>query len=405
MIMEKFHDPSLGCVQDHLDDSAFQLIGLPLPAWFINSDHKLLFENKRSHWDTIVDKFPLHVAPGLDSILSTASPPSLDIFQTLPPAEPNTWGVYAVTLVRASSIPKLYIGSGTSVDGRVKSRCNAYISGSGPFSKHVRKALDDGYSIDTIGMLCSTPLPKHNPEHVPALRSRILVLESVFTIIFCASIPWVTDDAFIRNFFPWSRQDVPWSPACNHLSLSESVKADLQLTDAERISAALAVAQRGREKTQRHRDRERAKDEEKFRQTRRDQNKSWSAANPGAVNKMAADVRHRARDAQRFRCEVCEHNFASQYYLDEHKTRQVHLDAVKNGRKILKPVSQAGLNKRQRDDAGRESKEFYCPLCETSLPNATGLKRHNLGKKHNKRASQVAEAGSITASSSTSYSI
>lgn len=65
-------------------------------------------------------------------------------------------------------------------------------------------------------------------------------------------------------------------PACSHLLLSEGVKADLRLTDAERIAAALAVAQRGREKAQRFRDRSRAKDPEKFLEAGSKQVKKWS---------------------------------------------------------------------------------------------------------------------------------
>lgn len=105
------YDPTLGPVDRYLDDDAFRLLGLPLPAWYINSDHK------RPFWDTIATKFPLQTASGLDTVLSANTPPSLDFFQTLPTSKPKTWGVYAITLIKPLSTPKLYIGSCTSVDG------------------------------------------------------------------------------------------------------------------------------------------------------------------------------------------------------------------------------------------------------------------------------------------------
>jgi len=66
----------------------------------------------------------------------------------------------------------------------------------------------------------------------------MLLLEAVFTILFCACVKRSTD-AVIADLLPWPREKhvFKWEPLCSHLSLTEGIRADLSLT-AEELEAA-----------------------------------------------------------------------------------------------------------------------------------------------------------------------
>ncbi|PVI02897.1 hypothetical protein DM02DRAFT_653050 [Periconia macrospinosa] len=162
--------------------------------------------------------------------------------------------------------------------------------------------------------------------------------------MFYASTKMVTDDAFISDVFLSPRSDITsWKPACTHLSLSESVRADLGLTAEQLIVAHQYRLNRGRAKTERYRKRKRR------------------------VNEIAASVRAKAKELQRFRCEVCDHNAAIQLAFDYHLQTAAHAEAVKNGGKVVKPLSAAALSRRASRAAALESREYYCAPCDTFL--------------------------------------
>ncbi|KAL6709292.1 hypothetical protein ACN47E_001699 [Coniothyrium glycines] len=96
--MESFYDPSNGTVEAHIDDAAFTLLNLDLPSWYISTQLKVTFAS-RSAFNSVVSSAPPRVAPGLASVLSSKTPPSLDVFRGLPqPSGPKKWAVYALTL-------------------------------------------------------------------------------------------------------------------------------------------------------------------------------------------------------------------------------------------------------------------------------------------------------------------
>lgn len=377
--MEALYDARLGSVESHIDAAGFRLVDLDLPSWYINSEIKVAFAS-RSMWDSVVSDAPLQVAPGLDSVLSTSTPPSLDFFRGLPkPAASKQWAVYALTLEHPQLQPMLYIGSGTHARDGVQGRHTGYLKGYGVIGRLVQHALNKGYTL-TFGMLCWTALPP--PQLVPRLRARFLALESVFTVIFCACIKMIMDDAFIPDFFLWPRAGITWKPACTHLSLSEGVRADLNLTEEELVHARELRLQRDALKTQRYRKRKRDEDEEAFLENNLAQHNSWSERNPGRVNEIAADVRKKAKDLERFRCEVCDHNAATQYALDAHLQSQAHLDAEKRGRKVLKPLSAAAQNRRASRANAIANRTYFCVPCQKACTSSTDLQRHNDKKKH-----------------------
>lgn len=383
--MEEFYDPSKGGVEAHIDAAGFELVSLELPNWYINPDIKVSFTSRAS-WDSNVRSAPLEVASEMATVLSSTTPPDLDFFRQLPKPtqsrQSKQWAVYAGILEHPQLPPHLYIGSGTNAEGGVQTRQYTYESGTGCISEFVRALLKQGYTLN-FGMLCWTPLP--SADLVPRTRARFLSLESVFTIIFCACIKMIMDDLFIPGFFLWSRESVTWKPACTHLSLSESVRADLKLTKEELLAAQECRRKRNVEKTQRYRKRRREEDEEGYLKENLDQHNAWSARNRDRVNEIAASVRTRAKEAQRFRCEVCDHNATSQTHLDDHLRSAAHAEAERNGRKILKPLSAAALNRRASRAAAVANRTYYCKPCDKVCTSSTDLKRHNSKKKHKDR--------------------
>ncbi|QRD06273.1 hypothetical protein JI435_307780, partial [Parastagonospora nodorum SN15] len=377
--MEDPYDARYGSIESHIDAAGFQLVNLNLPSWYINPDIKVAFASL-SQWDNVVRDAPLQVAPGLAEVLSSSKPPGLDFFRRLPkPPASKLWAVYALILEHLELEPVLYIGSGTSASAGVQGRHTGYLTGSGNIPVLVKLALNQGYSL-CFGMLCWTPLPP--PQLVPRLRARFLALESVFAVIFCACVKMIMDDVFIPDFFLWSRAEVTWKPGCTHLSLSESVRADLELTEEELVLAHELRLQRNVAKTQRCRKRKREEDEELYLQNNLAQHQAWSERNPGRVNEIAADVRNKAKDLQRFRCEVCDHNAATQHALDSHLLTKAHLDAEKAGRKVLKPLSAAALNRRASREAAIANRVHYCAPCDKACTSSTDLKRHKDKQKH-----------------------
>lgn len=117
--MESFYEASSGPVESFIDNSAFNLVSLNLPRWYINADLKVTC-TPRSNWDKMVIDYPLTARPGLDSVLSAGDPPDLDFFRLGPqPTKDNEWAVYTVLCEHLSDPdepPILYVGSGTNAE-------------------------------------------------------------------------------------------------------------------------------------------------------------------------------------------------------------------------------------------------------------------------------------------------
>lgn len=386
--MEALYKSNLNRNQTLLDDIAFDLVNLDLPKWYINADIKVAFRT-RAMWDSVVSSSsPLTPAPGLEEVLSGSSPPSIDYFKTLPQPSKSQkqWAVYALVLEKLDCKPKLYVGSGTNALDSVKARFASYTNLTS-LPELIDNALKEGYSITSRGMLCWVDLPP--PHLVPRLRARMLALEAVLTIVFYACRKTIMDDLFIPDFFIWQRQDVSWDPACTHLSLSKGVRGDLQLSDEElTLAAAARLTQRrtaGVIYRRKYRQRKRDEDEEAYLLQELRQHQKWSANNPGRRNEIAAGVRQRAKDTERFRCDLCEINFFCQYDKDQHLKSNQHAEAVKNGGKVVKELSYAALAKRASRAAAKARSDHFCEACQKPFDSIDALKRHQKTKVHQKK--------------------
>lgn len=108
----------------------------------------------RDVYDSVILSSPLSFVAGLDGILCSDSPPSLEFFRCLPaPPALLVWGIYAFLLEKVGAQALLYIGSGTNTDKGIKIRLNQYFHGSGSFSIFMTQAIEAGYHISHKGLL------------------------------------------------------------------------------------------------------------------------------------------------------------------------------------------------------------------------------------------------------------
>ncbi|KAI7079003.1 hypothetical protein KC340_g16289 [Hortaea werneckii] len=374
--MEALFQKSLGqTIESFVDDAASRLASLQLPTWYITTEMRLLIGNSTSY-NQIASKSPLRVASGLEVVLSSPDPPSVAFFKALPKSSKifKTWAVYALVLERPNSRPRLYIGSGTNGVGSASSRMSNYEQ-EVLLPAKVKQALAEGFIIKSKGMLCWTALPK--PESAPRLRRRLLALEAVFTVVFCACVPTPMDFFFIPDFFLWNRDAVEWDPLCTHLPLSEKPKGDITLSEDElRLGEELRKKLRA-ESQARSRQRQRDADEAAYLQRNHDQHAKWAAENRPSINKRAGETRKRAKDSQRFRCHVCEYNAATQVAYNDHLRSESHKANAEAGRKLTTPLTDAGVRMKARRARGKTAKEFQCVPCDKAFGTAYDLKRHN----------------------------
>jgi len=100
----------------------------------------------------------------------------------------------------------------------------------------------------------------------------------------------------------------------------------------------------------------------------------------------------KVKKSGKWSCKPCGKAFISQYALNDHKSRSLHLNKVK-GYNYSRP------DKKCREDETKAAKTFHCSLCNSSCTSASKLRIHNDGPMHIKRvaaaaAAQAAETGS-----------
>ena len=99
--------------------------------------------------------------------------------------------------------------------------------------------------------------------------------------------------------------------------------------------------------------------------------------------KIAAKVRNKAKDEQRFYCDDCQKPFATQSALDKHNNSQTHLDRVAGIEQSTITKSAIAVNT-VREQA-KKDKTYYCSVCDKAYGNDYNLQRHLATALHAKR--------------------
>lgn len=210
---------------------------------------KIALTEDKSKLSDVSDANPLYLPAQARSILSKPrhSPPKWADFLTLPDssARPSAWGVYMICMQHPTTHDqKMYAGSGTDSRQGLKHRMDSYTSKSGPsLPRHVGIAIDRGYVIIHVGIVCAIDLPAVGLR--PRARAFMKGAEAYSGLIFHCVFPAITD-SWTKHLLLWARDDIDWSPLCGHSALSEGVRGDLELTPEELEAADATRAARYR---------------------------------------------------------------------------------------------------------------------------------------------------------------
>ncbi|KAF7934116.1 uncharacterized protein EAE97_008476 [Botrytis byssoidea] len=319
---------------------------------------------------TIKSTMKLEFAPNLFETLSDPSPPSLSFFKSLPIVRGPFWAVYVVLMEKAGSAPKLYVGSGTSVAGGYKSRCETYLSGkTARMPIGVRRALKHGYAIAKFGCLCWCSVPPSSL--VPRTRLRIIALEGIFTCLFFASRHYAMDWNWI-GFMPWARSELLWVSLGTHLPFSEMVRGEMELSSEELDALEeRRIARRNlRQLSWYYKQVETVPG---YHAHRANIKAKWYEKNRLKGQAQLAASREKAKREKRYRCNPCDQNFPSPSGLARHRRGRLHLDKVNGVERIITPKihTQNARFQRYIDD-----KRFYCVVHDHAFGSKQRLQKH-----------------------------
>lgn len=387
VVADEMNSPRMDGLQTLVDDLNWEHLTATGPGTYVNPAIKTALGNK-SAYDKLCSEAPLTYAPGLDDVLSSPSPPSIEYFESLPVPEDfeKGWGVYGIVLAKPDGRSKLYIGSGTDSAKGHLSRVVVYVDKKAKrLPVFVKLAYEAGWKLKHIGMICWQPIPR--PGLQPRLRARILTKEAFFTTHFFAAFETRYEGS--RLLLEWDRDDVDYDPMGSHSPLLEKFNGDLGLTDEE--LEALAVARR--EWAKGSDERERAKDPEAYLARKRKEKAAWTALNKEKVAEQHRNTIRRTLAAKKHYCSDCEVALASPAALKLHLLTKSHLRKVAdiaNGRQYI--PSQNAARSAKHVAAAKASKKNYCTICGKAFGLPAHLKKHLTSKKHLAKAKLLEEA-------------
>ncbi|KZL63107.1 pyruvate carboxylase, partial [Colletotrichum incanum] len=321
------------------------------PKSIKNSVFALLFPAK-DDMEAILLASGFQFANGLWDAIRSEVPPALSFFKGIPAEFSKRWAIYVLVLEKAGCRPKVYIGAGTEKRSGVSTRIGQYRRGEN-FSTYVQKAVNEGFSIAHMGLLCWVPLPPASKRS--SLRALVLVVEAAFTLWFW-TIRSRTSTYGMPSLGPWSPDSMEYDGCCGHFSLREGGAELMDRLSAEEIDAI---------------DRER-----KLRNSRRDalkRDKEGACLN-------AKKTRANALSRKKWFCSFCNVNFGARNQLRHHQTLQKHIDNVAGVKRIVQ-----NPRAKERRAENFAAKRYYCELCDYTAKTQQKLNCHLATKKHPKK--------------------
>jgi len=335
-----------------------------------------------------VHSAPLEFSLGLFEAMQASSPPELSFFLNLPSDSVDRWGIYVLVLQKPGATPCIYIGSGTNAKGGVRTRLLQY-DRKHLLPLYVKAALDDGYEIVHKGLILWCPIP--SAAEVPRLRVLFVAIEAACSFLFWA-MKSNSKDYGMSASCPWPRASFLYRGLCSHNAMSEGVAGDFDLSSEQLEEMAAVVKEKARaymaeyHRRARLEDPVRLRERQRVNQTNFDKN-SWEKSLP-------RHKRHheKQKESKAFYCDVCEHASAKKRAYDAHMLSKRHLKKVAS---VGAPPKKQ--KNRETAEANKASKKYFCELCDVSCCSQYELDRHNRSGCHQKK---VAYAESKSSSSS-----
>ncbi|KAM0391007.1 hypothetical protein ACHAQC_007186 [Fusarium culmorum] len=315
----------------------------------------------------------LQFAPGLLDIVQAPLPVTIRVFKSLPAPQLGQWGVYVIVLKKHGHRPKVYVGSGTSKYG-VHTRLNLYTNGlTYRLPVGIVAAMEDGWMITHQGLLCWILMPA--PALFPLNRLLFLALEATFGFAF-----WAMDSnrqyVAMDKVCLWHPSDLEYDGICSHSALSESVRADFDLTEEELTAHAAEREKRARElhaiNGANWHYAQMAYNYDEYSSVAYEKNLRHRAEHPRRHTAQNAKYRSQAVIEKRYRCEECDISYTSMAILTRHYKTDKHKDRL------------LGLN---------NSHPFRCYVCNSTYPSFVNLCVHNESKTHKKNVAAAIAAG------------
>jgi hypothetical protein len=311
-------------------------------------------------------------ANDLMDALQSKQPPTLAFFKTLPTDTKGLWGVYLIVLEKIGQRPKIYIGCSFNIAG-MNTRFSSYNNGHA-IPHWVQQALYDKYTITYKGVLCWTPIP--DPSNRFPTRALLLLLETVFSVVFWAMCS--RTKSYGMPVLPsWELDTFEYDGCCGHVAISEGVRGEEDGLTARQIAIKEA------EMDKRYKQQMRLGGQKYYQKVKAGEFPGWYERKRATNKKSHAKV----KKSKKWYCKPCDKAFYSQYWLNDHKTRSIHLNKV-NNHQYARP------DKQRKIEEAKAAKTFYCSICDSARASASDLKRHKKGPRHLKRAAAIAEASS-----------
>ncbi|KAK0109416.1 DEAD-box ATP-dependent RNA helicase [Cadophora gregata] len=345
-----------------------------------NIEHEVAFP-ARGAMESFWKRLPLQFASGLLPALQSSSPPTINYFKSLSLSPEKKWAIYLLVLEHEDSgrRPRVYVGSGTSVQMGVKSRLNKYdrreqngTTGSdNPMPRWVEKSMLEGYKITHKCLLCWTGLPK--ASDVFHLRSLFLILETVFAFLFAAMVN--RDKSYgMADFCPWSRESFTYDGLCGHSAMTEQLGIhhpdatpdEINRCAAERTAASVA---------------------------RREASRAPGSKATNQVNYINSHL-----GAADYRCEPCNQTFGAKANYDNHMKTDRHARKVEEASGVPKVYKGRGGAQN-----ARMNKTFWCEDCQRPCDSQKRLESHLAGKPHLKQLRVLALAAAKASKSAAPF--
>lgn len=320
-----------------------------------------------------VQAAPLVFCEGLLKAMQASTPPALAFWMGLPTDCAKRWGVYALVLQKADADPCVYIGSGTSAKAGVRGRFYDYDRRKN-VPYYVQKALNDGYVITHKGLLMWCSLP--SAAELPTLRLLFLAIEATFSFHFW-TMQSPTKDYGMGGFCPWPKDAFSYRGLCSHNAMWEGVEADFDLTPEQREEMAAIVKEKTRLYMAEYH--LRARLEEGYHERQRINGARFRENSYDKYLAKSTRYAEKQKESKAFYCELCEHASTKLYEHERHQKSKRHLKKVARG-PLEAPVKKE--KKRETAENTKASKKYFCGMCNVACTSQYELDRHNRSKRH-----------------------
>ncbi|TVY33438.1 Aconitate hydratase, mitochondrial [Lachnellula subtilissima] len=350
----------------------------------------------------LLSTLSLVFAPGLFEVLQASTSPTVAFFKTLPTIArgEHKWAIYLLVLEKVGHRPKVYIGSGTNSSNSVASRLSQYHATSTTLPFYVRRALEDGFTIEYKVLLCSAPIPSWGM--VPTSRALFLALEATFTFVLWTLNSKTEYGYGLTAMCRWGRESLEYDGLCSHNPLGESPPGEFNLTPEELEATVAELSGRRNTAVVRSRVKAKKKDPELYKERANTNRKNFTTSNPAAVKAIDKRCKDKAKELKTHYCEICDESFTKKAKLTKHLAGPLHATRLAKyctpcSHLFGKPaellrhqktkahaanVSRLQELSSQSDPEAVEEKRHYCLMCDHAFNDNPSLELHLAGPLH-----------------------